>query len=445
MKDADLDNLCVLKAITRYASENSQVKTEFSPSDADSGYFEAKIRKSNGSRHSYSLEPLNKVIESDNEQRHSAKTEENAEADRPVLVKQIRAGTLDRIVQCLVSDDEEMTINHLNANTFLATYRKYASGSVLLDAILRHCAEAAASLNTAQGERAVQAYSTVIHLWIELYPEDFLLSETTDADNKAPESLPSPSNSRIDSRRNSEDMRAPSRKTQQANNRRCSVDVRTVERKLTLPENSNSLDMASRSNRCGLSKTTLGSYASLNTVVRNEMLETFGRWERACKHEKFLKLLRKTRVWLSKAPDTAAARKMQPVKGPRGAKSGTKDRFSRLSTTDEEDSDPSLHSRLLNFKPRCVAETLTLTDAKLFRAVRLHQCLGCTWSKSLEFRARFASTVLHTIAQFNTVVALIQSSVLDDEHWGARLPQARAELLSFWIDVAHVSLFDLHS
>uniref|UniRef100_A0A915Q5I0 Ras-GEF domain-containing protein n=1 Tax=Setaria digitata TaxID=48799 RepID=A0A915Q5I0_9BILA len=73
----------------------------------------------------------------------------------------IRAGTLEKLVECLVSDDMLMDSRHFNV--FFATYRSFATCSNVLELLLQRYV----SLEMNSSVRSI------IMCWLEMYPEDF--------------------------------------------------------------------------------------------------------------------------------------------------------------------------------------------------------------------------------------------------------------------------------
>ncbi|VDK64311.1 unnamed protein product [Onchocerca ochengi] len=86
----------------------------------------------------------------------------------------IRAGTLQKLVECLISDDMLMDSRHFNV--FFATYRCFATCSNVLELLLqRYVSLEMNSLVIGKAKAATLQCSlrSVIMCWLEMYPEDF--------------------------------------------------------------------------------------------------------------------------------------------------------------------------------------------------------------------------------------------------------------------------------
>ncbi|OZC10900.1 hypothetical protein X798_02044 [Onchocerca flexuosa] len=86
----------------------------------------------------------------------------------------IRAGTLQKLVECLISDDMLMDSRHFNV--FFATYRSFATCSSVLELLLqRYVSLEMNSLVIGKAKAATLQCSlrSVIMCWLEMYPEDF--------------------------------------------------------------------------------------------------------------------------------------------------------------------------------------------------------------------------------------------------------------------------------
>uniref|UniRef100_A0A670KFH5 Ral guanine nucleotide dissociation stimulator n=1 Tax=Podarcis muralis TaxID=64176 RepID=A0A670KFH5_PODMU len=88
----------------------------------------------------------------------------------------------------------------------------------------------------------------------------------------------------------------------------------------------------------------------------------------------------------------------------------------------------------LSFSPEMVAEQFTLMDAELFKKVVPYHCLGCIWSqRDKKGKEHLAPTIRATVSQFNRVTNCIISTCLGDR---ALKPQQRAKVVDHWIQVA---------
>lgn len=86
----------------------------------------------------------------------------------------IRAGTLQKLVECLIGDDLLMDSRHFNV--FFATYRAFATCSNVLELLLqRYVSLETTSLAFGKIKTATLQSSlrSVILCWLEMYPEDF--------------------------------------------------------------------------------------------------------------------------------------------------------------------------------------------------------------------------------------------------------------------------------
>ncbi|KAM3715915.1 Ral guanine nucleotide dissociation stimulator-like [Dirofilaria immitis] len=86
----------------------------------------------------------------------------------------VRAGTLEKLVECLISDDMLMDSRHFNV--FFATYRSFATCSNVLELLLqRYVSLEMNSLVIGKAKTVTLQCSlrSVIMCWLEMYPEDF--------------------------------------------------------------------------------------------------------------------------------------------------------------------------------------------------------------------------------------------------------------------------------
>ncbi|XP_043377125.1 ral guanine nucleotide dissociation stimulator-like 1 isoform X8 [Chelonia mydas] len=87
------------------------------------------------------------------------------------------------------------------------------------------------------------------------------------------------------------------------------------------------------------------------------------------------------------------------------------------------------------FPEDLVAEQLTYMDAKLFKKVVPHHCLGCIWSRrDKKENKHLAPTIRATISQFNAVTKCVVSTILKGKDLKT---QQRAKIIEKWIHIAH--------
>ncbi|XP_039765081.1 ral guanine nucleotide dissociation stimulator isoform X1 [Pararge aegeria] len=92
-----------------------------------------------------------------------------------VRVRFVKAGTVERLVEALATDDGELECTYVNV--FLATYRSFAECSRVLDLLLRRYEALAAedvlpaTIDTSQQHR--KTLVACLHVWLDTYPEDF--------------------------------------------------------------------------------------------------------------------------------------------------------------------------------------------------------------------------------------------------------------------------------
>lgn len=92
-----------------------------------------------------------------------------------VRVRFVKAGTVERLVEALATDDGELESTYVNV--FLATYRSFAECGRVLELLLRRY-EALASEDVAPSgvDISNQHRKTLVaclHVWLDTYPEDF--------------------------------------------------------------------------------------------------------------------------------------------------------------------------------------------------------------------------------------------------------------------------------
>ncbi|CAG9566695.1 unnamed protein product [Danaus chrysippus] len=92
-----------------------------------------------------------------------------------VRVRFVKAGTVERLVEALATDDGELESTYVNV--FLATYRSFAECGKVLDLLLRRYQALAsedvlpATVDTSQQHR--KTLVACLHVWLDTYPEDF--------------------------------------------------------------------------------------------------------------------------------------------------------------------------------------------------------------------------------------------------------------------------------
>ncbi|XP_045513157.1 ral guanine nucleotide dissociation stimulator isoform X2 [Pieris brassicae] len=92
-----------------------------------------------------------------------------------VRVRFVKAGTVDRLVEALATDDGELESTYVNV--FLATYRSFAECSKVLDLLLGRYETLAAddvlSTGTENSQQHRKTLVACLHVWLDTYPEDF--------------------------------------------------------------------------------------------------------------------------------------------------------------------------------------------------------------------------------------------------------------------------------
>ncbi|XP_025918898.1 ral guanine nucleotide dissociation stimulator-like 1 isoform X3 [Apteryx rowi] len=102
---------------------------------------------------------------------------------------------------------------------------------------------------------------------------------------------------------------------------------------------------------------------------------------------------------------------------------------------DEEEMEISGPEEFSFFREDLVAEQLTYMDAKLFKKVVPHHCLGCIWSRrDKKENKHLAPTIRATISQFNAVTKCVVSTILKSKELKT---QQRAKIIEKWIHIAH--------
>nr|XP_058143362.1 ral guanine nucleotide dissociation stimulator-like [Dasypus novemcinctus] len=93
---------------------------------------------------------------------------------------------------------------------------------------------------------------------------------------------------------------------------------------------------------------------------------------------------------------------------------------------------------LLAFRPKLVAEQLSLMDAELFKKVVPYHCLGSIWSqRHQKGKEHMAPTVRAVISQFNRVADCVKATCVGDRSMKAT---DRARVVEHWIEVARECL-----
>ncbi|CAB3400054.1 unnamed protein product [Caenorhabditis bovis] len=89
-----------------------------------------------------------------------------------VKEKIIKAGSVERLVECLVGGDDLMDSRHFNV--FFATYRAFTDAPIVLDCLLRRYEALENEINGSTSALLVQnSIRQILMCWLETYPEDF--------------------------------------------------------------------------------------------------------------------------------------------------------------------------------------------------------------------------------------------------------------------------------
>ncbi|CAG4944152.1 unnamed protein product [Colias eurytheme] len=92
-----------------------------------------------------------------------------------VRVRFVKAGTVERLVEALATDDGELESTYVNV--FLATYRSFAECGKVLDLLLRRyealAAEDVLSTGSDTSQQHRKTLVACLHVWLDTYPEDF--------------------------------------------------------------------------------------------------------------------------------------------------------------------------------------------------------------------------------------------------------------------------------
>uniref|UniRef100_A0A8D0GUX5 Ral guanine nucleotide dissociation stimulator like 1 n=1 Tax=Sphenodon punctatus TaxID=8508 RepID=A0A8D0GUX5_SPHPU len=106
-----------------------------------------------------------------------------------------------------------------------------------------------------------------------------------------------------------------------------------------------------------------------------------------------------------------------------------------FSLHEDENLETSASEDFSFFPEDLVAEQLTYMDAKLFKKVVPHHCLGCIWSRrDKKENKHLAPTIRATISQFNVVTKCVVSTILKGKELRT---QQRAKIIEKWINIAH--------
>ncbi|CAI4224959.1 unnamed protein product [Auanema sp. JU1783] len=84
----------------------------------------------------------------------------------------IKAGTVEKLVECLVGADDLMDSRHFNV--FFATYRSFADPPTVLNRILRRYESLENDVNCSTSALVIQnSLRSILICWLDMYPEDF--------------------------------------------------------------------------------------------------------------------------------------------------------------------------------------------------------------------------------------------------------------------------------
>ncbi|XGW35594.1 hypothetical protein V3C99_019085 [Haemonchus contortus] len=84
----------------------------------------------------------------------------------------IKAGTVEKLVECLVGADGTMDSRHFNV--FFATYRAFAEPTNVLDRLLRRYESLDKEVNSSTSALVIQnSIRSILICWLDMYPEDF--------------------------------------------------------------------------------------------------------------------------------------------------------------------------------------------------------------------------------------------------------------------------------
>lgn len=84
----------------------------------------------------------------------------------------IKAGTVEKLVECLVGADGTMDSRHFNV--FFATYRAFAEPTNVLDRLLRRYESLEKEVNSSTSALVIQnSIRSILICWLDMYPEDF--------------------------------------------------------------------------------------------------------------------------------------------------------------------------------------------------------------------------------------------------------------------------------
>ncbi|KJH48789.1 RasGEF domain protein [Dictyocaulus viviparus] len=84
----------------------------------------------------------------------------------------IKAGTVEKLIECLVGPDGTMDSRHFNV--FFATYRAFADPTNVLDRLLRRYESLEDEVNSSTSALVIQnSIRSILISWLDMYPEDF--------------------------------------------------------------------------------------------------------------------------------------------------------------------------------------------------------------------------------------------------------------------------------
>uniref|UniRef100_A0A3Q1JDQ3 Ral guanine nucleotide dissociation stimulator n=1 Tax=Anabas testudineus TaxID=64144 RepID=A0A3Q1JDQ3_ANATE len=311
-------------------------------------------------------------------------------------VRTIKAGTLERLVEYMVSafrgkDSTYVTI-------FLCTYRSFATTKQVLDLLLNRYGAAAHRISTV---------SSILGAWLDQYSEDFWSPPNYDCLHQLLSYLHHhfPGS---DLERRARNLLAHFHRRQQCE-----------------PDPDGMKAGQERDHRPGTSLTVTISACETESVEgknkhqgqrQDEMLK-----QEKCRNcvEVKLRLKQCSEKYVLLCFLTSAG---EHIGCP----------FATQEESGFEDELPAFS--FLSFDPIMVAEQFTLMDADLFKKVVPYHCLGGIWSqRDKKGKEHLAPTIRATVAQFNSVTNCVITTCLSNP---TLKPNQRARLLERWIDVA---------
>uniref|UniRef100_A0A8C9VS70 Ral guanine nucleotide dissociation stimulator n=1 Tax=Scleropages formosus TaxID=113540 RepID=A0A8C9VS70_SCLFO len=288
-------------------------------------------------------------------------------------VRTIKAGTLDRLVEYMVSafrgnDSTYVTI-------FLCTYRSFATPKQVLELLLDRYVHARLQQSRPDGPKAA-AVSSILGAWLDQYSEDFWSP---------------PEHSCLQRLVSFLKLHFPGSDLER---RACNLLAQFRHRQYQEPQQD-------------------GEYLTWVRIPPPAVAPLS------------LDLITKS-IYSGYAP---CASDLVPVSAPAVSdQSGCT--FSMLEESGFEDERPDF----LSFDPVLVAEQFTLMDAELFKKVVPYHCLGSIWSqRDKKGKEHLAPSVRATVAQFNRVTNCVIATCLEER---ALKPAQRAKIIERWIEVA---------